>query len=107
MQIDEDKDNTIRESIINETHTIAFANSYTPVAPHGNGLLKHNVVGQNDPGDYKFQQIFTDPDSHFSGLRLSFGAVNLFRSFTGAIYPYLEYQFIFPQPVADRFYTIQ
>ena len=107
MQIDEHKDNAIRESIINDTGTIAFENSFTPIIPHGIGLSKHTVVAAD--ADYiqneNFRQIFTS--SNFSWLRLSFGAANLFRTFTGAIYPYLEYQFTFPQPIADRFYTIQ
>jgi hypothetical protein len=50
--------------------------------------------------------MFLTP-SNFSDLRLSFAAANLFRTFTGAIYPYLEYKFTFPQAIADRFYTIQ
>ena len=107
MQIDESKDNEIRESIINATAPITFGNTFTPVAPNGSRLLQHTVVGQD--AKYiqwqRFQQIFNSTD--FSGLQLSFGAVNLFRTFTGAIYPYLEYQFTFPQPVADRFYTIE
>ncbi|MEI6773292.1 MAG: hypothetical protein WCL18_00195 [bacterium] len=106
MQIDEPNDNVIRESIINDTGTIDFANTFTPIL-HGANLTKHTVVGA-DAGDIetqRFKDIFQTPD--FSGLRISFGGANLFRTFTGTIYPYLEYQFTFPQPIADRFYTIE
>lgn len=106
MQIDDRLDNTIRESIINATGLIALIDTYTPVT-NGFDLALHNVVGPNanDIERLNFKQIFTSTE--FSGLRLSFGAANLFRAFTGAIYPYLEYQFTFPQPIADRFYTIE
>lgn len=108
MQIDEPNDNAIRESIINNTGMLAFTTSFTPVAPHGSHLTKHTVVGQDsDLIEWQpFSQIFQSP-TFFSWLRLLFGAANLFRTFTGAIYPYLEYQFTFPQEVADRFYTVE
>lgn len=109
MQIDENKDNTIRESIINATGMIEFTHSFSFLTPpHGVGLTQHTVVAADATyiEDKNFERIFTHP-SDFSGLRLSFGAANLFRTFTGAIYPYLEYQFTFPQPIADRFYTIE
>jgi hypothetical protein len=107
MQIDESKDNAIRESTINNTWIIAFSNSFTPIN-HGAGLTKHNVVAQDASAIewQHFSQILSNANN-FSDLRLSFGAANLFRTFTGAIYPYLEYQFTFPQAIADRFYTIQ
>ncbi len=107
MQIDENKDNAIRESIINDTGDISFAASWTPIL-HGLSLTKHNVVASDASAIewQNFQQIFNDT-TNFSALRLSFGATNLFRTFTGSIYPYLEYQFTFPQAIADRFYTIQ
>ncbi len=108
MQVDEPKDNAIRESIINNTWTITFENSRTPIV-NGSHLTKHNVVAAdaNAIETQSFWQILSNSLNTFSGLRLSFGAANLFRTFTGAIYPYLEYQFTFPQPIADRFYTIQ
>jgi len=108
MQVDEPKDNAIRESIINDTGVITFdaSHSFTPIA-HGLGLAKHTVVAADahDIEIQTFSQILSS--NAFSGLRLSFGAANLFRTFTGAIYPYLEYQFTFPQAIADRFYTIE
>jgi hypothetical protein len=108
MQVDEPKDNAIRESIINDTGLITFdlTHSFTPIA-HGLLLTKHTVVAADASAieTTKFPTIFSS--NAFSGLRLSFGAANLFRTFTGAIYPYLEYQFTFPQAIADRFYTIE
>ena len=46
MQVDENKDNAIRESVINDTGEIAFVNSFTPII-HGAGLTKHTVVAQD------------------------------------------------------------
>lgn len=107
MQVDTYKDNAIRESIINATGNITFANSFSPVL-NGANLSQHNVVSvqANDIETKTFAQILSD-NTNFSGLRISFGATNLFRTLTGAVYPYLEYQFHFPQEIADRFYTIQ
>jgi len=106
MQVDEFKDNAIRESIINDTPGIAFTHSFTPVV-NGGDLTKHTVVSAEatDIEDDNFATILNS--SSYTGLRLSFWATNLFRSFTGAVYPYLEYQFTFSEEIADRFYTIQ
>ena len=106
MQIDERMDNAIRESFINDTWNVSFGNSWTPVI-NGASLTKHTVVSAEASAIewQSFKQIFTS--TNYSGLRLSFGAANLFRTFTGAVYPYLEYQFTFPQPIADRFYMIE
>lgn len=106
MQIDDRMDNAIRESFINTTWHISFENSWTPVINWAS-LEKHNVVAADASAIewQRFKQIFTS--NYFSGLRVSFGSANLFRTFTGAVYPYLEYQFTFPQPIADRFYTIE
>jgi len=110
MQIDESNDNAIRESTINDTWIISFDTShyYSPTN-HGASLTKHNVVAQDASAieSIHFSQILLNTLQEFSDLRLSFGAANLFRTFTGAIYPYLEYQFTFPQAIADRFYTIE
>lgn len=108
--INEPRDNTIRESVINDSHTITFANNFTPIAgafSHGSSITQHNVVSVDAAAieTTSFSDIFTLPN--FSGLRLSFGATNLFRTFTNALYPYVEYQFSFPQEIADRFYMIE
>lgn len=110
MQVDEAKDNAIRESIINATGVITFDTShhFTPIV-HWLGLTKHTVVAADASAieTQTFHDILLNNSNTFSGLRLSFGAANLFRTFTGSIYPYLEYQFTFPQAIADRFYTIE
>lgn len=111
MQVDEFKDNALRESLINATGTFAMTHTFTPVN-RGAQLTKHTVVGQDADAieTISFSDILSNASitsNNFSGLRLSFGAANLFRTFSNAIYPYLEYQFTFPQAIADRFYTIQ
>lgn len=109
MRIDEFNDNALRESVINEMWNITFdaSNDFTFIT-HGANLTKHNVVAADADviQIIPFADILSDT-TNFSGLRLSFGAANLFRTSVGAIYPYLEYQFSFPQGIADRFYTIQ
>lgn len=108
MRVDEFKDNAIRESIINDGWAIVFDNHFSPVLPNGSQLTKHNVVSSEaDSIALQPFSIILSNISNYTGLRLSFGATNFFRSITGAIYPYLEYQFTFPQEIADRFYTIQ
>jgi hypothetical protein len=110
MQIDEPMDNAIRESIINDTGIITFDVSHPfTFIDNGGNLSQHTVVGADASviETQTFSDILLNSSTDFSGLRLSFGAANLFRTFTGAIYPYLEYQFTFSQPIADRFYTIQ
>lgn len=106
MQVDIYNDNAIRESIINNTWNIRFENTRTPIV-NGSNLTKHNVVAADASTiqTMPFSAILSS--SMFSGLHLSFGATNLFRTYTGAIYPYLEYQFTFPQEISDRFYTIE
>lgn len=106
MRIDYPNDNAIRESVINNTGTIDF-NKFTLLMSNGVGLHKHTVVGSDASAieTWTFNEILSL--SNFSGLRVSFGAANLFRTRIGSIYPYLEYQFTFPQSIADRFYTIE
>jgi hypothetical protein len=108
MQVDTYHDNALRESLINEVALVQFRDSYTPVQ-HGSLIRQHNVVA-TDASTIQylpFSTILSDIDADFSGLQLTFGVPYLLRSFAGSIYPYLEYQFTFPQPVSDRFYTIQ
>jgi len=110
MRINESMDNAIRESIINNTGTITFDTSHGySFIENGDGLTEHNVISSlaNDIHIQPFANILKNSSNYFSGLRISFGAATLFRTFAGAIYPYLEYQFYFPQEIADRFYTIQ
>ncbi len=108
MQIDAPNDTIMRESWINATWTgqAMFASSYTPVV-NGASLAMHNVVSVDDTAiaPLDFATIFQNVA--FTWLRLTLGVPNLLRSFNENIYPYLEYQFSFPQSVADRFYSLQ
>lgn len=106
MQVDEFTDNAIRESTINNIAPIQFTHSFSPIS-NGSLLTKHTVVSSlaDDIEIHTFDEIFTS--SYYTGLRLSFWAINLFRTFTGTVYPYLEYQFTFPEEIPDRFYTIE
>ncbi len=110
MQVDEYHDNAIRESIINEWGEINIgtnAYAFTPI-DHGSAILFHNVISSEaDAIKLNYFSTILSNTSSYTWLRLSFGATNLFRTMTGVIYPYLEYQFTFPQPIADRFYTIE
>ena len=108
MRVDEYKDNAIRESIINDGGAIEFRNSFSPVLPHGSLLTKHNVVSSVESAlaSVPFSLLLSNI-SQYTWLRISFGAANFFRTITGAIYPYLEYQFTFPDQISDRFFTIQ
>lgn len=102
-------DNAIRESMLNSPNLIKFQNSKTPLNIPNNwsSILHHNVVSSDAAAIDAtwFSSILSS--NEFTWLRLSFWAVNLFRTAKDAIYPYLEYQFTFPQPIADRYYMIQ
>jgi hypothetical protein len=71
MQVDEFKDNAIRESIINDNPGIEFTHSFTPVV-NGSNLTKHTVVSSlaDDIEDANFADIFNS--LRYTGLRLSF-----------------------------------
>jgi hypothetical protein len=104
------RDNFIRESIINSGGLIDFTYGYTPLAGvNGQDVDKHNVVSFDTSVSVdEFYEILGDWNN-YSWLRLVFGAADLFRAIHGSIYPYLEYQFTFPDdhPISDRFFTIQ
>ena len=106
MQINTDYDTALRESLANATAALIFGNSYTPIFPHGESLSWQNVVSSvaSVIEPQTFTQLFQNPS--VSDLQFSFGLVALLRSYVGAIYPYLEYQFTFPQEISDRYFTI-
>lgn len=52
----------------------------------------------------KFQQILQS--SNVQDLVFRFSLLNLLYAQTNQIYPYLEYQWNFPQEVSDRFYYL-
>jgi hypothetical protein len=53
-----------------------------------------------------YNGIFSD-DFLVTGLQLSLGLINLLRSFNDAVYPFLEYRFVFPQEIADTHFLIK
>ena len=107
MVVDTYHDNALRESLINMTWHIALDAWYTPVA-NGRWLKYHTVVGAESFAiqGQQFSEILSNLRSQFTDLRFTLGATQLFRTYTGTIYPYLEYQFTFPDWISDRYYTI-
>ena len=108
-QIDTLQDTNIRESIINQTGKIYFGNkNFSPIDNYStNSLSGHNVISVR-PNLVKwswFLELFND--TQVTWLQLTFGLVNLLRAQNGSLYPFLEYMFMFPEAVADRFYNVQ
>ncbi len=106
--INEPEDNIIRESIIDQTWNIYFWDpdkKFSPLADQNNNLSGHNVISSQDimTGIW-FDSLLT---SNTSWLKLWLSLVNLVHTQNENIYPFLEYKFWFPQPVADKFFTIQ
>lgn len=108
--VDEQRDIAIREKIINETWSLYFwdtSKNFSPLVNIQNILTEHNVLSE-DSDDIKnqtFNQILSSPS--ITGIKLWLGIVNMLRTDDNDIYPFLEYQFSFPQPVADSFFTLQ
>lgn len=118
--LDEARDTSIRESVINNGGGIFFGqqnsfSSFNPIVDYQteNLLTGHNVVS-SDPTSIKTKEFanalgwwLLQDVNPATGLEFSFGLVDLLRSRNGNIYPFLEYQLHFTHPVADRFYTIE
>lgn len=107
--VDSSEDIAIREKVINETWFLDFwwNFDFSPLT-YSNILTEHNVLSLNaeDVKDIPFNEIL-DGSSSITWLKLWMGIVNLLRTQNDDIYPFLEYQFSFPRPVADSFFTIQ
>lgn len=104
--VDETKDIAIREKVINETWFLNFGNSYnfSPLI-YNNTLTEHNILSFDESiKDTPFNTIL---DGSTTWLKLGFWIINMLRTQSDNIYPFLEYQFSFPQPVADSFFTLQ
>ncbi len=104
--VNEYEDNAIREKILNETWFLWFGNQwdYSPLT-HPNTLESHNIISSDDSiKNQKFSQIL---NWNFTWISLEFGIVNMLRTQDDKIYPFLEYQFKFPEEIADNFYNIQ
>lgn len=116
--LDETKDTSIRESVINNGGSLYFGKqtpewSFNPIDSYNSALTGHNVVS-SDPASIKGKPFNNASASWLlqdinpaTWLQFSFGLVDLLRSKNGNIYPFLEYQFHFAKPIADRFYTIE
>ncbi len=109
--INTNQDTAIREKIINQTGTLFFWDTlpqkrFTPLTHYSNTLTKQNVIS-SDTTHIENKAFYEILDGSFSGLKLGIGIVNLLRTQQEKIYPFLEYQFSFPQPVADPFFTLQ
>lgn len=114
--LDITKDTTIRESVINNNVILRFGDineEYNPISIYTNNAEKHNVIS-SDPSSIEITPFADGSDDWLlqennpaTWLQFSFGLVDFLRSKGGNIYPFLEYQFHFTNPVADRFYTIQ
>ncbi len=108
--VDSQRDIAIREKIINETWALYFwdtMKNFSPLADIHNILTEHNVLSET-PDSIKsiwFNSILNS--SEITGLKLWIGIVDILRTENNNIYPFLEYQFSFPQKVADSFYTLQ
>jgi hypothetical protein len=69
-------------------------------------LTQHNSISANATIKTRnYQSLFTDT-TNVSWLELSLWVISLLRSKQGYLYPYLEYSFTFPQPVANTEYTL-
>lgn len=104
--VDEDQDIAIREKIINETWFLNFWNlhPYSPLK-HSNTLTEHNVLSFDDSiKSDTFNKIL---DWSNTGIKLWFWIINMLRTQSDNIYPFLEYQFSFPEEVSDSFFTLQ
>lgn len=104
-------DTAIRESDVNNNGlTLSF---FTNRSPIGNpGLNSHGtkepitIIGKNEETlkgqSDKFKRIFRNTNNK----QLRFSLLNLLKSTTNKIYPFLEYYIDFWTDVADRYYTI-
>lgn len=110
--VDSSQDISIREKVINDTWALYFwalsPKFYSPLANYANTLTQHNVLSLDAatiaPISFRSLLNWSNP---VSWLKLWLGIVNLLRTQDDEIYPFLEYQFTFPQAVADSFFTIQ
>lgn len=110
--VDTNQDIAIREKVINDTWLLYFwdttPKAYSPLANYSNILTEHNVLSLDAasimPIPFHDLLDWTEP---VSWLKLGLWIVNLLRTVNNDIYPFLEYQFSFPRPVADSFFTLQ
>lgn len=108
--VDSTQDIAIREKVINDTWFLNFWIDYdfSPLV-YPNILTEHNVLSLDADSikNIPFDTILEWPASSITWIQLWLGIINLLRTEDDDIYPFLEYQFSFPQPVADSFFTLQ
>lgn len=104
--VNTDQDTVIRETNINALSWIIFWDSknifdaWASLPSTQNFDLNHDYLSWDT-----FEEIFSNPD--YTWMQLKFTLINFLTSFSGSMYPFLEYFLVFDRPVADRFYTIQ
>lgn len=108
MRVNEPYDSTIRAKRINNlaTHSLdlTFWSTFSPIAP--SSLSQQNSISATGSIRTKtFQALFTDT-ANVTWLQLSLWIISLLRSNKWYLYPYLEYSFTFPQPVASTDYIL-
>lgn len=108
--VDTTQDIAMREQFINQTGQIYFWDSFkwfSPLVNYTNTLTQHNVLWL-DPSWVEttpFKDILSQ--SSITWLKLGFWIINLLTTIDGNIYPFLEYKFSFPEPVASNFFTLE
>jgi hypothetical protein len=106
-------DSNIRENTINyATQNNWFANlefsetsKYNPIQSNITSFITgHNIISQDTTQlkEQSFKQIINSS----TDVSLQFGLGPLLKSQNWNIYPFLEYQFQFSEPISDRFYHI-
>ncbi len=106
MRVNYPQDNTMRASLLAPSLHVE-PNGFTLV-PNWTALTWHTIISpvSTTLQSVPFQDILGDA-SKYTDIEMSLGLVGLLRSFQWAVYPYLEYRFEFPAPIADRFFTIE
>ena len=106
MQINYPYDNAIRALLFNGNGTVQLKPQWFSLVTNGYALSGHTIVSSQSAllQDEDFPALLQDPS--ISRFQLSLGLVTLLRSLQWSVYPYLEYRLSFPQPIADRFFTI-
>ncbi len=116
MHIDQSQDIAIRKAIINNTWLIHFwqdSSHYSPIDTQNPWYwynnLSWNIVISNNPQTMEtinYKNILSNSNS-YTWLEIYFWLINPLITPNYNIYPFLEYQFYFPDLISDNFYTIQ
>jgi hypothetical protein len=113
MHTDTAKDMAIRKSTINNTWLLSFGNvcDYSPLCPNTYyypNNISWNIIIARNPSTISTSTINTMLKWwQFTWIQTNFSLVNLLLTDNYNIYPFLEYQFNFPQYVPDVFFNIQ